>query len=187
MSPSPRITKKDIGSFYFLTLTVIEWINIFTKEKYFKALQKSLQYCIDNKGLVLYEYVFMTNHIHLIIGAGGIIGLDDIVRDFKRFTTKEIKKLLYKDNRKYILRLINNSFKRKKESEFQIWQRENYPIIIETENFLATKIEYIWQNPVKAGYVTNPEDWRYSSARQRLLELSSDHPDIVLPCREWGM
>ena len=187
MSPSPRIIKKDIGGIYFLTLTVIEWINIFTKKEYYELLADSLRYCIQHKGLILYEYVFMTNHIHLIISAKGGVGLDDIIRDFKRFTTQEIKKLLYRDNRKYILRLIKNSFKRKKGSKFQIWQRENYPVTIETEDFLNTKIEYIWHNPVKKGYVLNPEDWLYSSAKQRLLELSPNHPNIVLPCGDWGV
>ena len=68
MSPSPRIQKNDISNIYFLTITVIEWINIFTKPRYFEVLRDSLQYCIEHKGLMLYEYVFMTNHIHLIVG-----------------------------------------------------------------------------------------------------------------------
>lgn len=110
-------------------------------------------------------------------------GLDGIIRDFKRHTTKEIKRLLRKDNRKYILRLIDNSFKLKKGSQFQIWQRENYPKIIVSNDFCDTKIQYIWDNPVKKQYVLNPEDWVYSSARQKLLDLSDDHVEVVLPCK----
>lgn len=177
---------KDIGSIYFLTLTVVEWIDIFTKNRYFECLKNSLQYCIDNKGLILYEYVFMTNHIHLIARADeGSQGLDAIVRDFKSFTTHEIKFLLKNDNRKYILRLLKNSFRSKKENEHQVWQRENWPEEIYSDDFCNTKVEYIWQNPVKRGYVSKPEDWLYSSARQRLLELPSNHPDIILPCADW--
>jgi len=186
MTPSPRIQFKDIGGYYFLTLTVIEWINIFTKLEYFEIIKDSLKYCIDNKGLVLYEYVFMTNHIHLIARANEESkGLDSIIRDFKRFTTQKIKKLFEKDNRKYILRLIKNSLKRKKRSEFQIWQRENYPEEIYSDDFCNTKIEYIWHNPVKEGYVLKPEDWLYSSSRQKLLELPLNHPEVVLSCADW--
>lgn len=186
MSPSPRITQKDNSNIYFLTLTIIEWINIFTKKEYYELLADSLKYCIQHKGLILYEYVFMTNHIHLIAGSSEMSdGLDTIIRDFKSYTTSELWKLLDKDNRKYIQRLLKNSFKMKKGSSRQIWRRENYPVTIETEDFLNTKIEYIWHNPVKKGYVLNPEDWLYSSAKQKILELPKNHPDLTLVCSEW--
>ena len=178
--------RKDIDNTYFLTLTVIEWIDVFTKPQYFEVLKDSLIYCVKQKGLILYEYVFMTNHIHLIAKATEESeGLDAIIRDLKSFTTNKIKALLKTDNRKYILRLIKNSLKSKKENEFQLWQRENYPEEINSDDFCNTKIEYIWNNPVKKGYVLNPEDWLYSSAKQKILELPADHPDIVLPCAEW--
>jgi REP element-mobilizing transposase RayT len=186
MSPSVRIHKNDNRNIYFLTLTVVEWINIFTKRDYFEVLKDSLQYCIDNKGLILYEYVFMTNHIHLIASTTKENdGLDSVIRDFKSFTTHEIWKLLEKDNRKYITRLLKNSLKMKKGSDKQIWQRENYPEELITDEFCNTKIQYIYHNPVKKGYVLDPEDWLYSSARQRLLDLPKNHHEVVLPCAEW--
>lgn len=51
----------------------------------------------------------------------------------------------------------------------QIWQKGNYPEIIETEGFLNQKIEYIYNNPVVKEYVSKQEDWLYSSARNRIL------------------
>ena len=197
LQPQSRRQKGDKGGYYFLTITVVEWINIFTKPRYFELLRDSLQFCIDQKGLVLYEYVFMTNHIHLIARASedsdGLAlnraysgtGLDAIIRDFKRFTTQEIKKLLKEDNRSYILRVLKNSLKFKKGSEFQIWQRENYAEEIYSDEFRDTKVNYIHNNPVKKQYVLRPEDWLYSSARQKIQELEPDHPNVVLPCAKW--
>ena len=183
MSPSPRIQLRDKNNIYFITITVMGWIDVFTNNTYFDLLKNSLQHCIANKGLILYEYVFMTNHIHLIAGASeNSQGLDAIIRDFKSFTTHEIKKLLENDNRRYILKLLKNSNKVKKKNEFQLWQRENYPEEIYSDGFLDSKIQYIWNNPVKKGYVKNPEDWLYSSARQKLLELPPNHTELC-----WGV
>lgn len=228
MTPTLRVTKGDNLNAYFVTIVTVEWIDIFTKPEYFQTLADSLKFCIKKKGLILYEYVFMTNHIHLIcsgsgkgpllvldgaielakkgveidaiepakninksksagsaILSGASSGLDDIIRDFKSYTTHEVKKLLKHDNRKYISRLIKNSYGRHKDNDFQIWQRENYPELLISDHFRDIKINYIWQNPVRKGYVYLPEDWAYSSARQKILGLASNHPDLILPCAEW--
>ncbi len=171
--PTNRINQGDEDLMHFVTMTIVEWIDIFTKPEYFRIIIDSLKYCQKNKGLYLYEYAIMTNHIHLIVQAHEGCLLSNIVRDFKRHTTKKILELLEKDNRKYILNLIKNSFSRKKGNEKQIWQRENFPEAIETEAFLNAKIDYIYYNPVKKEYVKKPEDWLYSSARNRILSDNS--------------
>lgn len=112
--PTLRINSTNENLTHFLTLTIIEWIDIFTKPEYFKIIINSLKYCQKNKGLLVYEYVIMPNHLHLIAGSKENFQLSLIISDFKRFTTKEILKLLAKDNRRYILNLIRNSFARKK-------------------------------------------------------------------------
>jgi putative transposase len=48
---------------------------------------------------------------------------------------------------------------------FQLWQEGSQPKMIETEAMLRQKLEYIHDNPVKRGYVSDPTHWRYSSAR----------------------
>lgn len=147
----------------FLTLTIIEWINIFTKEEYFKVLLDSLKYCQKHKGLLLFGFVFMTNHIHLIASAR-YGNLADVIRDFKNYTKIEVKKLLINDKRQYILRLLSVSCYKKPGTKLQIWQRENYPEVIKSDKFFGQKLQYIHLNPVRKGYVTKSEDWKYSSA-----------------------
>src|SRR5680860_22457 len=142
--PTPRIHKEDKNQFHFLTFTTIEWIDIFTKPEYFIIIIDTFKYCQKNQGLLLYGFIIMTNHVHCLISAKEDYSLEDIVASFKKFTTSQIKKELAKDNRKYILGLIENSFSKKTENSFQIWQRENYPELIESENFFLQEMEYIY-------------------------------------------
>src|SRR3989338_1144865 len=106
--PSLRINRENENVTNFLTITVIEWIDIFTKPEYFKIITDSLKFCRKNKGLLLYEYVIMTNHLHLIAQARENNKLSQIISDFKKYTTVQIFKKLGFDNRKYILTLIQN-------------------------------------------------------------------------------
>jgi hypothetical protein len=53
----------------------------------------------------------------------------------------------------------------KTESTYQVWKEGNHPQLIESEEVMRQKLDYIHQNPVKRGYVDLPEHWRYSSAR----------------------
>jgi len=171
--PVPRINKLNENYPHFLTLTIIEWLDIFTKEFYFQAIINSFKYCQAHKGLLLYEYVIMTNHIHLISQAKESYKLSQIISDFKKHTTREIYKLLFKDRRKYIINILNNSYYKKQGYSHQVWQRENFPELIESEKFLEQKVNYIHINPVRKGYVIKPEDWKYSSTRNHYLNDES--------------
>lgn len=81
--------KKPQGS-YFMTLTVVEWIDVFTRERYAKIIIDSLKYCIQNKGLNIYAYVVMSNHLHIIANCNVDFQLNDVIRDFKKFSSKQI-------------------------------------------------------------------------------------------------
>ena len=74
---------------HFITATVVDWIDIFTRQVYRDIVIESLEYCIKNKGMLLYGYVIMSNHIHLIIQSEHG-KLSDLIRDFKQFTAKNI-------------------------------------------------------------------------------------------------
>lgn len=68
----------------YLTLTVTEWIDVFTRKEYRDVVIDSLKFCMENKGLTVYAYVIMSNHIHLVVQAEDErFPLSDILRDFK--------------------------------------------------------------------------------------------------------
>ena len=82
------------GEVCFITFTITAWIDIFTRPVYKHIMVESLRYCQENKGLLLYAWCLMSNHIHMIAGADEGIALNDIVRDMKKFTSKEISKTI---------------------------------------------------------------------------------------------
>lgn len=82
-------TIKNQEGQYFITCTVHQWIDVFTREVYKKILLDSIMHCQENKGLQVYGWVLMTNHIHMIISSNKN-KLTDIIRDFKKYTATKI-------------------------------------------------------------------------------------------------
>ena len=104
----------------------------------------------------------MTNHIHLIIRAGGEILLQDILRDYKKFTSKAIKKAIdenIRESRKdWLLQQFETS------EGYRFWRNDNMPIELWSNKVIDQKIDYVHMNPVEEGLVFRPEDYVYSSA-----------------------
>lgn len=75
---------------YFLTMTVVNWVDVFSRKNHRDTFIDSLNYCKQNKGLVVFAYLIMTNHVHLIVNTNEPFLLKDVVRDFKKYTCKKI-------------------------------------------------------------------------------------------------
>lgn len=151
------------GQIYFITSTIIEWLPVFTRKPYFEILTDSLNYSRSQKGLKLYAYVFMDNHLHLIVGGDN---LGKIIKEFKSHTARDIIKKAEEDNKIWLLNQM--SFYRQKHkagSTHQVWQEGYQPKMIISEEMLRQKADYLHHNPVRAGVAEKPEDWLYSSAR----------------------
>jgi putative transposase len=153
--PSVRISKELASGFYYLTFTVRNWYYIFDRHNRFQILADSLNYCQANKGLKIYAYVFMINHLHLIASANDMIGF---VRDFKKYTSKELQDNIIATE-PGVLKLFDLG-----NGKYEFWSRTNMPKSIENEIYLIQKMNYIHENPVRKRYVKRPEDWLWSSA-----------------------
>ena len=175
---------------YFLTFTVVGWVDVFSRKECKDIIMDSMCYCIDKKGLNLHAYVIMESHLHLIWSAKQeSAGLSAIIRDFKKFTSKEILGWIQnsgKESRKdWMLDVFKASAKNNKNNTaFQVWQQKSRPIELLHPKFTAQKIEYIHQNSVKAGIVDKAEDYLHSSARNYL-----GRPDALIPVQviDFGM
>ena len=160
---------------HFVTFTVVGWIDIFTRKEYKDVVIESLRYCQLNKGLLIYSYVIMSNHSHMIIQADEGYNLSDIIRDFKKYVAKTIIDSLmintHESRRKWILNLFKHFAKNNKNNEiYQFWQRNNKPIELVNPKWINQKINYIHQNPVKAGLVEEAHHYLYSSASNYIGE-----------------
>ncbi len=154
---------EDATELYFVTLTIVEWIPIFAKQKYCEIIIENLEFYRKEQGIKVHFLVIMPDHIHLILSSENNLG--SIIHNLKSYTAKEIIQNLKHDKRKWILNLLKYYKKQHKTgSNFQVWQEGSHPEMITSTPMLNQKISYIHFNPVKAGFVSSPEDWRYSSA-----------------------
>ena len=153
------IHKENKEFVYFLTFTVKNWYYLFDKNNRFNILADTLRFFQKYKGLKIYAYVFMLNHIHLIIQSNDAI---EFVRDFKKWTSKELKNNLLKYEPEILKLFISNG-------KYNFWQNTNKPEIIENEKFFIQKLNYVLNNPVKKGYVEKAEYWKWSSANENSL------------------
>ncbi|WP_224746697.1 transposase [Mucilaginibacter rigui] len=95
---------------FFLTLPVVGWIDVFTRNDYCDEFIRNLEYCRKNKGLKVYAYCIMSNHIHLI-AAHNDGKLPDVIRDLKSYTAKRIieriSNNLQESRKEWLLYLFN--------------------------------------------------------------------------------
>jgi putative transposase len=153
-------TIKNQEGQYFITCTVHQWIDVFTKEVYKEILLDSIRHCQENKGLQVYGWVLMTNHIHMIISSNKN-KLTDIIRDFKKYTATKIVDAIANNatesRKNWLLWLLKN------DNEINFWQEGYHGEETFTLEFFETKLNYMHQNPVKAGIVEKEEEYLYSS------------------------
>ncbi len=155
---------------HFLTFIVVGWIDVFTRDDYRKIIIDSLFFCQKEKGLYINAYVIMSNHIHLICHVKEPFLLSDVIRDFKKFTSKTILDFILlseKERRKeWMIRLFKYYAKYSKNNkDYQFWQQDNKPIELESQKWIMQKLNYIHLNPVRNGIVLEAEDCAYNSAR----------------------
>jgi REP element-mobilizing transposase RayT len=166
MSTGYQISEQD--ELHYVTFQIVRWIDIFTRKIYRDIMIDSLRFCQKNKGLEIYAFVVMSNHIHFLLrsNAGK---LSNTIKDIKSFTAKKILEavnLETESHREWMLNLFKFSAKQHKRNEkYQIWTHENHAETVYGNQFMDSKIRYIHENPVRAGIVEKEEDYLYSSAR----------------------
>jgi putative transposase len=154
------------GKLYFITLTVVGWMDVFNRKEYTEELIPNIKFCREKKGLQVYCYVIMSSHLHMI-AASENTKLGDILRDLKSYTAGRIFDLIDNhsgESRKEWLQYLFKYFGNGKGQERQFWFHTNHPIELYSPKVISQKADYIHNNPVKAGIVTQPEHYYYSSA-----------------------
>ena len=167
---------------FFITITTVGWIDIFTRLNQKSCIINALSYCQQKKGLEIYAYCVMSSHIHMLCkGTNGFI-LSDIMRDFKKFTSKKIVKTIMEEpesRREWMLDQFEKACDHlKREQQYKVWQDGYHAELVETNWFIKQKVDYIHNSPVKEKTVSLPEDYYFSSARN-YAGLENDL-DVVL-------
>jgi REP element-mobilizing transposase RayT len=154
--------------FFFVSFAVVNWIDVYVREAYFNDIVESLKYCMEHKGMEIYSWCIMPSHIHLIFSAKSE-NPSDVLRDFKRYTSTSLQKLLEanvgESRREWILWMMDRAgAKNSNNKGRQFWQQHNKPIELWSNDVIDQKLHYIHNNPVAAGFVSEALHWKYSSA-----------------------
>ena len=161
-----RITTPE--ELFFVTLTTVGWIDVFTRNEYKNIMIENLKYCQENENLDIYCYVIMSNHIHLICRRQDK-DLKELLGRFKSYSAKQILKAIennpQESRKEWLLYLFNYFAKANKQySKNHFWQYTIHPVLLYSYDIIKQKMEYIHMNPVRAGLVNEPENYTYSSA-----------------------
>lgn len=179
---------RDQNGLYFFTFQVVGWADVFSRKEYRDIVLDSFDYCRSAKGLEIFAYVIMTNHVHAIMRSKNG-KLSDTIRDFKKFTSKKILNQVSsnrKESRKEWLEMIFKYHAKfnKRAGDVQFWtaaadRHENHAVELSSNQMIDSRFEYIHDNPVRAGWVERQEDYIYSSASNYALGRGLIEVDMI--------
>ena len=110
----------------------------------------------------VHEFVFMRNHVHLILTPAPLVSLEKAMQ--------------------FIKGAFSYRAKREMNLNREIWQKGYNEHRIKDADEYAHHVEYVWMNPVKAGLAEQPEEYLYSSARLK-AEVDPAPPQFQLKSR----
>lgn len=160
---------RNPDSLYFISYATVYWLDVFIRKEYKEILIESWNYCQKFKGLVVHAWVIMTSHVHMIISSQEN-KLENIVRDMKSYTAKEIYEAIiinpHESRKDWLLCMMRKAAEKNCNNvNFQFWQQHNKPIELFNNKMIDQKLDYLHNNPVAEGIVEYPENYLYSSAR----------------------
>ena len=163
---------------HFFTATNLEWKNLLSRDKYKDIIIESMRFLVKEKRVIIYGFVIMHNHIHIIWQMQAGKKRDDVQRDFLKHTAQEIKNDLLKNHPEEL-----KVYKVKaKDRKYQFWERNALSIEIWSEKVLLQKLKYMHENPVRAGICRFPEEYKYSSAM--FYRTGKDHWGFLTHLRD---
>ena len=145
---------------HFFTATNLEWKDLLSNNKYKDIVIESLRFLAKNKRVIVYGFVIMNNHIHIIWQMQAGKKRTDVQRDFLKYTAQQIKKDMMINHPDVLKSFRVNA----KDRKYQFWERNPLSVEIWSEKVLLQKLKYIHENPVRAGICQLACDYKYSSA-----------------------
>ena len=168
MSDKYKIRDQELP--YYITFATEGWVDVFTRKDYRDIVLESLRFCQMEKGLVIYAWCLMSNHMHLIVGVNGDGKIQDVIRDFKKYTSVQICRAIEgsetESRKEWMLAIFRSAAETSsKHQKYKFWQDDYHPIELTSNVVIDQKINYIHDNPVKDQIVDDAEAYVYSSAR----------------------
>jgi putative transposase len=151
----------DLGVIYFYTVAILDWTHLLETEKFKLIVLDSLIHLVKNEKLIVYGFVIMPNHIHIIWENVAMNGKEMPYESFMKFTGHAFLNELRQTNDPLLEKFKVDRNSRK----HQFWQRNGLPIAMFNRKILEQKLDYTHYNPLQEHWklVEDPNDYYYSS------------------------
>jgi REP element-mobilizing transposase RayT len=132
----------------------------------------------------MHAWVLMTNHFHLIYSCTPDYDPVMVLKNIKSYTALKIIDAIIRNPKESRKDWMLNAFRQygeenKSNYQYQFWQHENHPVLLDSAEILEQRMTYLHENPVRAGFVALPEQWLYSSAIDYYVKGGKGLLDIV--------
>ena len=159
--------------FFFVTTTVVKFTPVFSNPHFCDILISNIKHYRKQYKFEVLSYVIMPTHFHWIVVVNPKYGtISDIMRDIKKFTAWQIFDTLDENKDSKLITTFKKSANGLSDQQMKLWMKRFDDEVIRDEKMFWTKLNYIHNNPVKAGLVSKAEDYKYSSARNY---IKGDH------------
>lgn len=158
---------------YYFTAVTHHRLPIFRTDKLKQVLCNSYAEARNRHGILVLAYVIMLDHVHLL--AYSERKMEDVLRLMNGISARRIIQYLNENNYQSSLFKLRGAI-RERNHKHSVWQHHSDSLGIFGEETFQQKVEYVHMNPVRAGLVARPEDYRFSSARQWAECPSDDEP-----------
>ena len=153
----------------FFTATILKWIHLLKEDNYKDIIMQSLKFHVEKNRIILYAFVIMPNHIHLIWQMQQGVKQSDVQRDFLKYTAQNIKFDLLKND----IKMLENFKVNLKDRSYQFWKHKPLSVPLFSSKVFNQKLDYIHNNPLQPKWklCNAPEDYFYSSAKFYLKSI----------------
>ena len=141
---------------------MLDWLHLLLDDTYYTVISESMNFYCDKYNARVYGYVWMPNHIHCLLYFDDSTLMPSMMRDFKKFTSMQIRRKLEHDNRQIVRERLSYQVRTQK---YKIWMDRYDAVPLWKREHVITKVQYMHNNPVKRALVTDATDYKYSSAR----------------------
>jgi putative transposase len=146
----------------YITIVTKNRLPVFQKDYMRELLCTAIDEARKSAGFLLFAYVIMLDHLHLL--ASRPSSTSDVLRVLKGVTARRIIDYLKENHYQSSLAKLQHQ-ERDRNYRYSLWQSEKNVLPVFTESMLLQKVNYIHCNPVRAGFVVEPDEYRWSSAR----------------------
>ncbi len=157
-----RNSRMNFDEVYFWTDTIKDWKHLLKQDKYKELIISSWQELVSRDTIIVYAYVIMPNHLHVVWEMKEPNGKEIAHASFNKFTSHQILNDLKIKHPKVL-----PYFKvEEPERNYRIWQRDPLAILMDSKDKIEQKIEYIHNNPLQERWnlAKIPEEYIWSSA-----------------------